>query len=141
LERFALLTTIDQEWKDHLYEMDQLRSGIGLRAYGQRNPLIEYKKEAYGMFTELQSNINHKALEKVYRLQPVDPSQEQRRPDKGLRTVHESITGTKSLTPERPEETKPTKRKPVRREGKKVGRNDPCPCGSGKKYKKCCGAA
>jgi preprotein translocase subunit SecA len=141
LERYALLQSIDTEWKDHLYEMDQLRSGIGLRAYGQRDPLIEYKKEAYSMFSDLLGKIDKKALQMVFRLQPVDPNQEARRPAANLHTKHESITGVQSLPQqERPEETKPEKRKPVVREGKKIGRNDPCPCGSGKKYKKCHGA-
>ncbi len=139
LESYALLSTIDTEWKDHLYEMDQLRGGIGLRAYGQRDPLIEYKKEAYHEFTTLLANIDRKALQMVFRLQPVEQPQAQRA-DSRLRTRHESITGMQSIQPQQPDETKPAKRKPVVRQGKKIGRNDPCPCGSGKKYKKCCGA-
>ncbi len=144
LERFALLTTIDTEWKEHLYEMDQLKSGIGLRAYGQRDPLIEYKKEAFSMFEALLGRIDRNAISLVFKLQPVDRSQVQQRRQQQqarLTSVHESISGMQSVAPqaEQPEETMPTKHKPIVRDMPKVGRNDPCPCGSGKKYKKCHG--
>lgn len=145
MERFALLTTIDTEWKEHLYEMDQLKSGIGLRAYGQRDPLIEYKKESFRMFTELLQRIDRNAITLVYKLQPVDRSQVQQRRQQQqarLTSVHESISGMQSAAPEaeQPRETMPEKQKPIVRDMPKVGRNDPCPCGSGRKYKKCHGA-
>ncbi|MBK7091143.1 MAG: preprotein translocase subunit SecA [bacterium] len=144
LERFALLTTIDTEWKEHLYEMDQLKSGIGLRAYGQRDPLIEYKKEAFSMFEALLGRIDRNAVSLVFKLQPVDRSQVQQRRQQQqarLTSVHESISGMQSVAPqaEQPEEAMPSKVKPIVRDMPKVGRNDPCPCGSGKKYKKCHG--
>ena len=144
LERYALLSTIDTEWKEHLYEMDQMKDGIGLRAYGQRDPLIEYKKEAYNMFNELVDRIDKTAVSLVFKLQPVDQSQVQQRRQQSqarLRSVHESISGMASVLPEsqQPEETMPEKHKPIVRDMPKVGRNDPCPCGSGKKYKKCHG--
>lgn len=143
LERYALLTTIDNEWRQHLYEMDQMKEGIGLRAYGQRDPLIEYKKEAYTMFVDLVERIDRDAVGLVFKLQPVDPDQTQRRQQaqSRLRSVHQSISGISSLPEaEQPEETMADKRKPIVRDAPKVGRNDPCPCGSGKKYKKCHGA-
>ncbi len=144
LERFALLTTIDTEWKEHLYEMDQMKEGIGLRAYGQRDPLIEYKKEAYNMFNGLVDRIDKTAISLVFKLQPVDQSQVQQRRQQSqarLRSVHESISGMSKVLPEaeQPDETMPEKHKPIVRDLPKVGRNDPCPCGSGKKYKKCHG--
>ena len=145
LERYALLTTIDTEWKEHLYEMDQLKSGIGLRAYGQRDPLIEYKKEAFTMFQALLERIDRSAISLVFKLQPVDRSQVQQRRQQALsrlRSEHESISGMQAAAPqaEQPQETMPEKHKPIVRDMPKVGRNDPCPCGSGKKYKKCHGA-
>ncbi|MCC6962650.1 MAG: preprotein translocase subunit SecA [candidate division Zixibacteria bacterium] len=144
LERYALLSTIDTEWKEHLYEMDQLKEGIGLRAYGQRDPLLEYKKEAFTMFEALLERIDRTAVSLVFKLQPVDRSAEQRRQQQQsrLRSVHESISGMRATAPqpEQPEETMPSKGHTIVREMPKVGRNDPCPCGSGKKYKKCHGA-
>jgi preprotein translocase subunit SecA len=144
LERFALLSTIDTEWREHLYEMDQMKSGINLRAYGQRDPLIEYKKEAFTMFNDLVDRIDKSAVSLVFKLQPVDQSQVQQRRQQAqsrLRSVHESISGMASVLPEaeQPQETMPEKHKPLVRDMPKVGRNDPCPCGSGKKYKKCHG--
>ncbi len=144
LERYALLTTIDTEWREHLYEMDQLKSGIGLRAYGQRDPLLEYKKEAFAMFETLMEKIDRTAVSLVFKLQPVDRGAEQRRQQQQarLQSVHESISGMRATAPqpEQPEETMPAKGHTIVREMPKVGRNDPCPCGSGKKYKKCHGA-
>jgi preprotein translocase subunit SecA len=144
LERYALLSTIDTEWREHLYEMDQMKSGINLRAYGQRDPLIEYKKEAFNMFNELVDRIDKTAVSLVFKLQPVDQNQVQQRRQQSqarLRSVHESISGMASVLPEseQPQETMPEKHKPLVRDMPKVGRNDPCPCGSGKKYKKCHG--
>jgi preprotein translocase subunit SecA len=147
LERYALLTTIDREWREHLYDMDQLKAGIGLRAYGQRDPLIEYKKESFRMFKELLERIETAAISLVFKLQPIDRSQVAARQQRQrqLATVHESITGMPGAgsgnvpQPEQPDETRSQKRKPIMRDQPKVGRNDPCPCGSGKKFKKCHG--
>ncbi|WP_027364973.1 preprotein translocase subunit SecA [Desulfotruncus alcoholivorax] len=120
LERVVLLRMVDEKWMDHLDAMDQLREGIGLRAYGQKDPLIEYKFESYQMFQNMVESIQDDVVRYVFRVNVVQ-APEQRR------TVENKY-----------QEEEPAK--PVRRENK-VGRNDPCPCGSGKKYKKCCGRA
>jgi len=141
LERFAMLRVIDERWKEHLYEMDQLKTGIGLRAYGQRDPLIEYKKESFEMFTLLLDTIERETVEMIYRLQVAPPPGATAPADAGrLRAVHAEATamGYRGT----PEESRTAgKQQPVKRTEAKVGRNDPCPCGSGKKYKKCHGAA
>jgi preprotein translocase subunit SecA len=140
LERFAMLRVIDERWKEHLYEMDQLKTGIGLRAYGQRDPLIEYKKEAYAMFSLLMDTIDRETVEMIYRLQisqppPMEETIEPRR----MQAIHaEASAMGYSGTDE--EARTAGKKQPLRRVDTKVGRNDPCPCGSGKKYKKCHGA-
>ena len=122
LERVVLLRMVDEKWMDHLDAMDQLREGIGLRAYGQKDPLIEYKFEAYEMFQNMIASIQEDVVRYIYRVNVVQtPQPRQRR-----------------MVENRGEDEGP--RQPVRRE-QKVGRNDPCPCGSGKKYKKCCGRA
>jgi len=145
LEGMVFLQIIDSKWKDHLYAMDSLREGIGLRAYGQRDPLIEYKREAFEMFSQMISSIEEEAAETIFKLQPAKPDR--------FRGVFSSLP--KELShPESvkfqahpggenvPEEVTPAKQataiKPVQSHQPKVGRNDPCPCGSGKKYKKCC---
>ncbi len=134
LERMFLLHTIDALWKDHLLSMDHLREGIGLRGYAQQDPLQEYKREAFEMFAQLVERIKEQTLSFLYRVQvtreeEVERLEEERR-RKHLRLVY-------SRGEEGTEEKKP-KQQPIRR-GRKIGRNDPCPCGSGKKYKKCCG--
>ncbi len=140
LERYAMLRVIDEKWKEHLYELDQLKTGIGLRAYGQRDPLIEYKKEAFGLFTEMLGKIDEEALELIYKLQVAEKERPKRRePEREMKAVHQSTIGMGYASTQPAEEVAPGKPKPVK-VGKKIGRNDPCPCGSGKKYKKCCGA-
>ncbi len=133
LERMFLLHTIDTLWKDHLLSMDHLREGIGLRGYAQKDPLQEYKREAFQMFADLVERIKEHTLSFLFRVQvtreeEVERMEEERR-NQRLRLVYSRG--------EEAREEKP-KRKPIRR-GRKIGRNDPCPCGSGKKYKKCCG--
>jgi preprotein translocase subunit SecA len=141
LERYAMLRTIDDKWKEHLYDIDQLKTGIGLRAYGQRDPLIEYKKEAFGLFTQMLEAIDEETIELMFKLQPAQQEQAAKgRPEKRMQAVHQSTVGMGYADTQPAEEVAPGKPKPVKRIGKKVGRNDPCPCGSGKKYKKCCGA-
>ncbi|MDD5092019.1 MAG: preprotein translocase subunit SecA [Candidatus Wallbacteria bacterium] len=128
LERFIMLHVVDREWKDHLYSMDTLQEGIGLRAYGQRNPLVEYQKEAFEMFELMVGRIRKHVVEMVCKIEPMQAGQEeekQLRPDQ-LSTNRGDDGALKG--------------KPKKREAVKVGRNDLCPCGSGKKYKKCCGA-
>lgn len=142
LERYAFMKALDDQWRDHLYEMDQLRTGISLRAYGQRDPLIEYKKEAYRMFKEMVESIDREAVRLCFWAQPAQErsTREQRRRSlEGQREVHQSITGLGMKPTAQQEAAESDKRQPFKRKTKKVGRNDPCPCGSGKKYKKCCG--
>jgi len=120
LERYILLRVVDNKWMDHLDAMDQLRTGIGLRAYGQKDPLVEYKFEAYNMFQEMIEGIQEDVVRYLYKVRVVPQEQEQR-----VKHVAENYGDNAERTPVRV--------------GKKIGRNDPCPCGSGKKYKKCCG--
>ncbi len=115
-----LLRVIDSLWIRHLTAIDDLREGIGLRAYGQRDPLVEYKVEAAAMFDQLLATIQHDVSHLIYHVTVV--REEQPRPQKQMTTNREDTES----------------RRPVRA-GSKVGRNDPCPCGSGRKYKKCCG--
>jgi len=127
LERIVMLQTVDNLWKDHLLSMDHLKEGIGLRGYAQQDPLIVYKKEGFELFQEMISRIKEETLGILYRIQISEP---------------QSISDL-----QQPKEQKlvfssgdePAKKNPVKRAEKKVGRNAPCPCGSGKKYKKCCG--
>jgi len=137
LQRMVLLQVIDTKWKDHLYAMDNLREGIGLRAYGQRDPLVEYKREAFGMFAQMISGIEEEAVEAVFKLQPVKPER--------FKGVFSSVS-QELLHPEAakfegppPQQMAGEAGTSVQSSHPKVGRNDPCPCGSGKKYKKCCG--
>jgi len=127
LERFVMLQCVDNLWKDHLLNMDHLKEGIGLRGYAQQNPLIAYKKEGFEMFQEMVSKIQEQTVGILSRVQPVQPTEmaELRKPE------------DQKLVFSRGEVS--AKKKPVRRDESKVGRNDPCPCGSGRKYKKCCG--
>nr|HID58448.1 preprotein translocase subunit SecA [Desulfobacterales bacterium] len=127
LERVITLQTVDSLWKDHLLAMDYLKEGIGLRGYGQRDPLLEYKQEGYAMFTDMISRIKEETVEILFHI-----SLTRQEPVKIIDQPEE-----KDLIFSHGEEQA---RKPVRRKGKKVGRNEPCPCGSGKKYKRCCGS-
>ena len=122
LERVILLKVIDQKWMDHIDDMDQLRQGIGLQAYGQRDPKVEYKMQAYEMFDSMIASIQEATLRLLYHV---------RLEHKVEREQVAQVTGTNK------DETGP--KKPVQRAEKKVYPNDPCPCGSGKKYKQCCG--
>jgi len=147
LERMILLQVVDSRWKDHLYSMDGLREGIGLRAYGQRDPLIEYQHEAYAMFMDMIDRIKEETLEYLFKIKTAKEEPERPVFDISRQSmVHEQKTGFGDLPVtdagggvsyqgQLPEESAPT----YKREAPKVGRNDPCPCGSGKKYKKCCG--
>ena len=146
LEYNVFLQIIDTKWKDHLYAMDSLREGIGLRAYGQRDPLIEYKREAFEMFNRMILNIEDEAAEAIFKLQPVRPerirgvfsavAQEFLHPEiSGLELPDQGAASGSPLLA-------PAKTSPSAVPGRshpKVGRNEPCPCGSKKKYKKCCG--
>ncbi len=142
LERMILLQTVDNKWKDHLYTMDSLREGIGLRAYGQRDPLIEYQKEAHFTFQEMIERIKFDALEYLYKIEVVERPERVPVAAPQADLVHDEYSSFKVPPPEpggRGGERKIRPAEPYKREEKKVGRNEPCPCGSGKKYKKCCG--
>ncbi|MFH0855894.1 MAG: preprotein translocase subunit SecA [Candidatus Omnitrophota bacterium] len=145
LERMVFLQIIDAKWKDHLYAMDALREGIGLRAYGQRDPLVEYKREAFGMFSQMVASIEEESVEAIFKLEAAGPErfrgvfssvqQELSHPEvSGMQKAPESAEGGFAG----PQESEGVKT--VKLSGPKVGRNDPCPCGSGKKYKKCHGS-
>ena len=130
LERYVLLQMVDTYWKEHLLNMDHLKEGIGLQGYGQKNPLNEYKKEGFNMFMAVMETVKQKTVDTLFRIQLVQDdevdqmSMEQRR--KKQQTKANRRDGEIG-------------RQPVIREGQKIGRNAPCPCGSGKKYKRCCG--
>jgi len=124
LERTVTLSVIDNKWREHLAEMDYLRSGIGLRAMGQKDPLVEYQREGFNYFEELVDAVKHDSIRYMFH---VDVVQEQKAPQAQVTT-----SSAKSV--------QQIKKKQVVRTGEKVGRNAPCPCGSGKKYKRCHGA-
>jgi preprotein translocase subunit SecA len=155
LERIGTLQVIDTRWKDHLREMDDLKEGIHLRAYGQKDPLLEYKSEAFRMFSEMLGQISEDTLALVFKAFPQTPDQIQVRRggrpvrDQDLQAVHQSSTGLGFKDSRGPVGTigKPVsysgpdtgkKSQPIQ-VGTKIGRNEPCPCGSGKKYKQCHG--
>ncbi len=129
LEKVIMLRVVDNKWMEHLDHMDMLREGINLRAYGQRNPLVEYKIEALSMFEEMEANIQDQIASLMYHVAVV--TQEQEKLEDRLQNARASHG----------DETSPaeSKKQPKKNDGKKIGRNDPCPCGSGKKYKNCCG--
>jgi len=132
LERVILLQVVDSHWKEHLLNMDHLKDGIGLRGYGQKNPLNEYKKEGFEMFMELMGIIKLQTVSTLFMVRLVHEdeveqlaqAQRQRQQAQKIQRSDEAVDQTKH---------------PVIRDSDKVGRNDNCPCGSGKKYKRCCG--
>ena len=141
LERMLFLQIIDSKWKDHLYAMDILREGIGLRAYGQRDPLVEYKREAFDMFSQMIASIGEEAVEAVFKLEAA----KQERFKGVFSSVSQQLLHPELSKFEKPEEEK-VPVKPVQSSHPKVGRNDPCPCGAKDpvtgnpiKYKKCHG--
>ena len=151
IERYTILSAIDRLWQEHLYGMDSLRNSIGLRAYGQRDPLLEYKAEAFKIFGELMVNIKTEICHNIFRSASSMLAFDQFLRNMPKRTEHQSASafGGTTTSSETSAAPKPSdmvseaseavaKAKPVRM-GPKVGRNDPCPCRSGKKYKQCCG--
>jgi len=127
LERLVMLQTVDNLWKDHLLSMDHLKEGIGLRGYAQQNPLIVYKKEGYELFQDMIDRVKEETLGILYRIQIAEPEKidDIRQP----KQQQLAFSGG----------GEPQQKKPAKRSSKKIGRNAPCPCGSGRKYKKCCG--
>ena len=155
IERLIVLNALDRLWQEHLYNMDQLRNGIGLRAYGQKDPLVEYKTEAFAMFEEMMDNVKNEIANNVFRSASSLAAFEN-----FLRALPTQLSGpdlsTVRLTNNRRQRTSQASPRrnggqdvvgeaiekatmPIKREVPKVGRNEPCPCGSGKKYKNCCG--
>jgi preprotein translocase subunit SecA len=145
VERFAMLTVIDDKWKEHLREMDDLKEGINFRAYGQKDPLIEYKKDGFELFLRMLEDISKDVINFVFKFTTREdqiPQQRQRAiPTQHLQTIHASADGAGFKAAPETVDQQPgdnTKKIPVK-VGPKVGRNDPCPCGSGKKFKNCHG--
>ncbi len=155
LEKIITLQSIDSHWKEHLRAMDSLREGIGLRAYGQRNPLVEYQQEAHYFFSQMIDRIKEEVADKIFKVVPMGAVDEQRfgifsalplalkheekeqfetLPQRKAASAHD-INLSKPVS----QEERKSRIQTIKRVGKKIGRNDPCPCGSGKKYKKCCG--
>ena len=159
--RFALLRSLDEGWKDHLLELDNLKSGIGLRAYGQKDPLVEFKSEAFRLFEEFIERVDREALAAYFQIEvTLAPTPYEGEDLSRVSTRHEETdsyrqaaraaeaapAGEAAVATAPPPEAAISATgapeagpRPVRREAPKVGRNDPCPCGSGLKYKKCCG--
>ena len=142
VERQIMLQVLDNLWKEHLASMDQLRQGIGLRAYAQKNPKQEYKRESFGLFEDLLGNIKTDTIRYLSHIEVASEEdmtrlQEQRRREQSNREYqHADASG---MTGAEADESAQPAQQPVMRQGPKVGRNDPCPCGSGKKFKQCCG--
>jgi preprotein translocase subunit SecA len=136
-ERMILLQVVDQQWKYHLLSMDDLKEGIGLRGYGQKDPLVEYKKESFRMYEDMMARIEEESLKFLFLLQPVQEEEQVKEIERKQKRQQSELilsgaddgSGAKGGV------------QTVVRTGEKVGRNEPCPCGSGKKYKKCHGAA
>ena len=118
LERQVVLRAVDRNWMAHIDNMDELRQGVNLRAYGQKNPLTEYKFESYDIFQNMVEEIKEEVCRLIYRVRLVAPEER-------IRNIRENRYEDEGA-------------KPVKNESR-IGRNDPCPCGSGKKYKQCCG--
>ena len=154
VERDVMLQIVDAQWKDHLYSLDHLKEGISLRSYAQKDPLVEYKRESFALFQGMKDRIDTEMIRYLWRLRPVvqgqgdeiqRPTQRPRAPltlnDPGATASAFAGGGSAARAPQ-PARTggDDAKVKTIRRDTPKVGRNDPCPCGSGKKYKKCHGA-
>lgn len=146
IERVAILRAVDSRWKDHLYAMDLLKEGIGLRGYGGKDPLVEYKHEAFNLFSEMIADVKLGAAEFLFRVQVAEPEKLEEpapAPSQTVLTSHD--LSTSSFGSEAPQQAAAASDAPRQaakvpvRVGQKIGRNEPCPCGSGKKYKKCCG--
>ncbi len=135
-ERAIMLHSVDTAWKDHLLALDHLKEGIGLRGYGQRDPLQEYKKESYELFEAMRERVENDIVERLFRYEPMTEEQidEQRRRRERVAAPKIQLSGPS-------QESQGSSKPPQAMAKDKVGRNDPCPCGSGKKYKKCHGAA
>ncbi len=155
LGQLIMLQSIDEKWMDHLRELDNLKEGIHLRSYAQKDPLVEYKQEAFQLFSEMLDDIDRSILLGLFHARLDRDNREERSRGVGSGVAVHQVTDTYSSAQQQPpadndnenrlrtagnsEIQRKTPVKPVQRDAPKVGRNDPCPCGSGKKYKKCCG--
>ena len=152
LERFTVLSAIDALWQEHLYTMDQLRSSIYLRTYAQKDPLVEYKNEAFNIFEMMMRAVRRRVAESMFRIQvrtvvynqddmdamPIELDGGEIPPEILAALQEQGLISAEDMPAEMPAEEVPVIQPAVRMMGK-IGANDPCPCGSGKKYKKCCG--
>ncbi len=138
IERVLYLQVLDNSWREHLYQMDILKTGIGLRGYNQKDPLVEYKKESYNLFVELVEQIKFESFKTLYIVQLRDENEEEQRRamEEMIRNMEEEAK--QGVTLEHESTLEPQNNEPIIAE-KKIPRNAPCPCGSGKKYKNCCG--
>ena len=134
-ERMIMLQILDMQWKDHLWSLDHLKEGIGLRGYGQRDPLIEYKKESFDLFEDLRNRIEEETVRFLYLFEPVSREEQEAR-EKEREAARRKLQKEQNLVYSAGDSAPAA---PSKRVTAKVGRNDPCPCGSGKKYKKCHG--
>ncbi len=135
LERNIMLSILDGDWKDHLLALDHLKEGINLRGYGQKDPLNEYKRESFELFADMKTRFEDSIVKNLYRVEPVS---EEEMAERRRRMVEQMKSRFRFSAPAK--SSGQTKPRTVKRKGRKVGRNEPCPCGSGKKYKKCHGA-
>ena len=126
LERFVLLRNVDSKWMDHIDAMEELKRGIGLRAYGQQDPVVAYRMESFDMFDEMTTSIREETVKQMLTIRVKNQEETERKQTVQITSQSGASDGSE-------------KGRTVRK-GKKVGPNEPCPCGSGKKYKKCCGA-
>jgi len=134
IERIILLQMVDTHWKEHLLSMDHLKEGIGLRGYGQKNPLNEYKKEGFNLFMNMIETVKLQTVSNLMRVRVMQEEEVERLEEERRQRQEQEMSLNKGAAGEA---SKPPA--PIKRESEKVGRNAPCPCGSGKKYKKCCG--
>ncbi len=146
IEKQVMLQVLDMQWKEHLLNMDHLRQGIGLRAYAQRNPKQEYKRESFELFQRLLDTIKRETIRIMARVEPVSPEmmaqmEAERRAqlESDMKLQHEQTSALAPSSPSSAGGQQAPNEQPFKREAPKVGRNEPCPCGSGKKYKQCCG--
>ncbi|MDD5600265.1 MAG: preprotein translocase subunit SecA [Actinomycetota bacterium] len=139
MEKIVMLSVIDNMWRGHLLEMDYLKEGIGLRAIGQRDPLVEFKNEAFNLFKELMEEIKFDTVRLLYNVRIVTKEEKQEKEDSYKAAAKLNLTNITNVATSGPSSSGvgTLQAKPIK--VKKIGRNDPCPCGSGKKYKKCCG--
>ena len=142
LERVVMLKSVDQKWMDHIDNMDELKDGIGLRSYGQKDPVVQYRIEGFDMFDQMITDVRIevvKILMNITKAQNVKRVQTSKITDAKLESTPYAVTPSKPGESTEREEKKEIKQAPIVNIGPKVNRNDPCPCGSGKKYKNCCG--